>query len=332
MNLEDLVDEKGLQQDEWSLTRPKFGRENQLTVVGWSGKQSRNKYYIIKCDNCCKDSELFGNGYFRSLKGDLNRGISSCGCTVTRWTKQQYEVLCHRAAVDMGYKFTGFCGDWLGSVTKVFMECNSHGVWSTGTIINLLRGRRGCPKCKYAKNAGRSRKPDSEMIASFFASGAFDQDTKFWRSDRKTKKGSIAYWYVECPVCQYIAEVCSGDLQRGVKSCECRNRSHQKQAYINFILDGDLIIGVKFGIATDSTKRTQKQNYTAVYKITNHETYIFPSNDTCRAAERECKETLETGIISKNEMPDGWTETTYTGNLPKIVEIYQKHGGILKIK
>lgn len=331
MNLKDLLDESGLQQDEWSLTRPKFGRENQLTVVGWSGKQSRNKYYIIKCDNCCKDPELFGNGYFRSLKGDLKRGISSCGCTVTRWTKLQYEVLCRRAAGDMGYTFIGFDGDWRGHKTNVSLQCGLHGVWRTGFILGLLRGE-GCPECKYIKLAEINRKPDDVMIASFFASGAFRQDTKFWRSDRKTKKGVSAYWYVECPICKYTAEVYSGDLQRGVKSCECRNRSHQKQAYINFILDGDLIIGVKFGIATDSTKRTQKQNYTAVYKITNHETYIFPSNDTCRAAERECKETLETGIISKNEMPDGWTETTYTGNLPKIVEIYQKHGGILKIK
>lgn len=30
MNLEDLIDDKGLQQDEWSLTKPMFGEEDQL--------------------------------------------------------------------------------------------------------------------------------------------------------------------------------------------------------------------------------------------------------------------------------------------------------------
>ena len=35
-NLEDLIDpEYGLQQDEWSLTRPRFGTEGQLEVIGW---------------------------------------------------------------------------------------------------------------------------------------------------------------------------------------------------------------------------------------------------------------------------------------------------------
>ena len=88
----------------------------------------------------------------------------------------------------------------------------------------------------------------------------------------------------------------------------------------------------KFGIATDSAKRAQKQNYISVYEITNHEIYTFPSSSACKAAEKECKETLETCVISKSEMSDGWTETTHAGNLPMIVEIYRKHGGILKIK
>ena len=39
MNLEDVLDpEYGLQQDAWSLSKPTFGEEGQLEVVGWSGK------------------------------------------------------------------------------------------------------------------------------------------------------------------------------------------------------------------------------------------------------------------------------------------------------
>lgn len=35
MNLEDVIDpEYGLQQDEWSLSKPTFGKENQLEVIG----------------------------------------------------------------------------------------------------------------------------------------------------------------------------------------------------------------------------------------------------------------------------------------------------------
>ena len=44
MNLEDLIDENGLQQDEWSLTNPVFGEDGQLEVVGYNGKKKARKF------------------------------------------------------------------------------------------------------------------------------------------------------------------------------------------------------------------------------------------------------------------------------------------------
>ena len=35
MNLEDVIDSDGLQQDDYSLSGVVFGEEGQLTVVGW---------------------------------------------------------------------------------------------------------------------------------------------------------------------------------------------------------------------------------------------------------------------------------------------------------
>ncbi len=68
MNLEDLVDKNGLMQDKYSLSEMTFGKDCQLTVVGWNGKHRTNKIYILKCDKCSADPELFGEGYFSSLK------------------------------------------------------------------------------------------------------------------------------------------------------------------------------------------------------------------------------------------------------------------------
>lgn len=76
MNLEDLIDENGLQQDEWSLSNPVFGKEDQLQVVGWNGKNKKGKgakYYIVRCSKCSSDSELFNGGYFKSDKAGLIR-------------------------------------------------------------------------------------------------------------------------------------------------------------------------------------------------------------------------------------------------------------------
>ena len=50
MNLEDVIDpEYGLQQDEWSLSKPKFDEEGQLEVIGWSGRQKTNnaRFYLL---------------------------------------------------------------------------------------------------------------------------------------------------------------------------------------------------------------------------------------------------------------------------------------------
>ena len=82
MNLEDVLDpEYGLQQDDWSLSKPRFGEEGQLEVVGWSGKSWSAKFYILKCNKCSQDSELFGEGYFRSVKSVLVKGQVPCGCS-----------------------------------------------------------------------------------------------------------------------------------------------------------------------------------------------------------------------------------------------------------
>jgi len=81
LNLEDVVDpEYGLQQDEWSLSKPRFGEEGQLEVVGWSGRnKGGHKLYILECNKCSQDGELFREGYFRSLKGHLVKGAVPCG-------------------------------------------------------------------------------------------------------------------------------------------------------------------------------------------------------------------------------------------------------------
>jgi hypothetical protein len=60
-----------------------FGEEGQIEVVGWSGNKDGkgDKLYILKCNKCSKDSELFGEGYFRSTKGNLVKGAVPCGCS-----------------------------------------------------------------------------------------------------------------------------------------------------------------------------------------------------------------------------------------------------------
>jgi len=170
-------------------------------------------------------------------------------------------------------------------------------------------------------------KPDDVMITSFFASGAFHPDTKFWRSERRNSKGYSAYWHVACPVCAQLGESLTGDLQLGQRPCGC-SKQRQQEAYINWVVDVGDTVAIKFGIARDSKQRIKSQDRQSIYEVRQHQVYTFPDVASCKKAEQECKQTLYCGVIPKEEMSDGYTETTYVYNLDKIIQIYKKHGGV----
>lgn len=333
MNLEDVLDPNyGLQQDEWSLTKPRFGEDGQLAVIGWSGRQRTHKYYILKCIKCSHDSELFGEGYFKSLKGSIIKGQSPCGCSKRlHWSKEQYRVLCSRKATELGHTFLGFVGEWKAQKTKIKMLCEKHGEWSSGIINNLINKGYGCPRCKddaIAEAVGvRSTKPDDVMIDSFRKSGGFHPDTQFWRSERKDNQEYKRYWYVSCPECNQIGESISSSLQKGKRPCAC-SPMRQQEAYINWVVDDhNTVVAIKFGVANNSKHRIKQQDSRSAYTLKQHCIHQFPSVQQCKQAERECLQELETGVILKRDFPDGYTETTWVCNLERIIQIYERNGG-----
>lgn len=332
MNLEEVLDPKyGLQQDEWSLSKPKFGDESQLEVIGWSGRTHRAKCYIVKCHKCAIDSELHGSGHFKTKKSHLVASRLPCFCPKSqKRTEHQYTVLCTRKLEALGYKFLGFVGEWSGAKTKLRLLCQIHGEWTTTSVSNLLNSGNGCPACGMAAACSASRavntRSDDFMIDSFFASGAFHPETKFWRSERRSSAGSAIYWNIHCPDCASPPSPQSGSLRLGQRSCACSHH-RQKNAYIH-IVNPENPVAVKFGVTLHPETRIKQQNSKSSYKISQYAVYLFDSVESCKKAERDCKKQLECGILTKQEMPDGWSETTWFYNLEKITTIYEYNGGI----
>ena len=326
MNLEDVLDpEYGLQQDDYSLSGVAFGDEGQLQVVGWSGKQGAIKMYVVKCIKCSQDVELFGGGYFKSQKISISKGKLVCGCGKNpRWSKEQYLILCSRKVKELGYTFLGFTGEWQRVKTKILLSCEKHGVWGSGTITTLINIGTGCPAC----GATARVKSDDEWIKSFIDSGSFPIGTKFWRSERLNHIGRKEYWFVLCPECGETGTSLNCNLQRGRVPCSC-GVHRQQECYINWILDSDNRVAIKFGIARDSKQRIKQQNSKCAYEVQQYQVYKFLDVASCKKAERECKKELECGILLKRDMPDGYSETTWVYNLSKIQDIYKRNGGEL---
>lgn len=311
-----------LSQDNFSGS--KFGLESQVTVLGHV-QVGYVKTYVVCCTVCQKDTELFQNGLFTSSRGHLNSFKLPCGCSPNpKWNKDQQLLRAKRSAEKMGYgfRYDPILHPFTGQTTRCFLTCEIHGEWETH--VNSVVLGRVCKKC--SDSSGRAKKEDSVMTKAFLNSGAFHPDTIFYRSERKTSQGAKNYWWVECPVCNSKGEVTSSDLRKGNQPCECVN--NQRQSYVNLVSDKETPIAVKFGIAKAYKTRVQKQNRKSIYDVTNLKAWEFPTKESCILAELECKQSLDCGIVPREEMPDGFSETTHVYNLDKISEIFEKHGGI----
>lgn len=315
-----------------------------LTFLGHFINSSGNKKYVISCAICAVDRELYGEGIFFCSKDLLVRGGTPCGCSRTpRLSEDQYIVLLKRACLDKGIMFVDFQSDFKGQSTKCKIICNMHGESYVATT-SLLHGESGCPACGRKLSAQSVTRIENSRIATkkaltildsahvfaFFNTGAFHPDTKFTRSDRITPhvkyvEGVKQHWEVFCPVCETENESIMSNLKKGKLPCEC-SQQRQKFAYIYEIIDHCL----KFGItSTKTTRREQEINKSCAYNIKLYGFWEFRSVRECKAAEKEVKNSLLCGVISKTELMDGYTETTSISNLENIISIYEKHGGIV---
>lgn len=132
---------------------------------------------------------------------------------------------------------------------------------------------------------------------------------------------------VICPACLSDRTYHKSNLNVGYIGCDCNSRSRQTEAYIHGVYDKTSLIAIKFGITSNSAMRLKQQNSKCVYDVQHLLTYTFPDVVSCKKAERECKTELVCGLISKDYMSDGWSETTSAQNIEGVVRIYEKYGG-----
>lgn len=231
-----------INQDEYSLSRPTFPtpKGGTLTVIGWKGKSSNTKKYVVKCSVCSQDPELFGDGTFSTVKGSLTQGSVPCGCAFNpKWSENQNKIRVQREATARGLEFMGWSSEYSAKKTKLLLSCPLHGDWTSTSIDKFLDGR-SCPACGAGKAGETNLKEDSTHVNAFIASGSFLKGTKFYRSERKNKAGYSVYWHYTCLSCssdEYVkAGLCGGvfesyvgDLKRGLVSCRCSKLYHWTQ-------------------------------------------------------------------------------------------------------
>lgn len=181
---------------------------------------------------------------------------------------------------------------------------------------------------KTKRNQAKVQRRKPAHIKDFYKLGGFHKDTVFRKTDVRNNQGEVMYEYI-CGECGDTGFANVSALKKGNRSCSC-SLHNQKEAYINRVKSGGKTVALKFGIARDSKRRVKQQDSASIYEIRNYQVYVFPDVASCKRAERECKKELQCSIIPKQDMSDGYTETTSVLNLSLIKKIYERNGGVLK--
>jgi hypothetical protein len=310
-------------------TGRKFGKDGQIEIIGWSGKYRSAKKYVLICKECAKDQEMFGEGYFSATLTNLTSGRIPCGCAKShKRTIAQYAIEATRTCEFLGLKFIDWEGEFKDTRVKCKIECPVHGIYATTSLNSLINQQSGCRKCADVYIAKRFTKPDNQMADKFMSTGMFQSGTIFTRSDLQNKSGHKTFWNIECPQCGFSGTSHQSNLSVGKVPCECSYTTKMTEAYINIISDSGNDIAIKFGISSLSHRRLKTQGRYSVYDIRKFGVWTFPNFIQCREAENEVKQCVVSGILGKEEMPDGFTETTYTYNVDKVIQIYESNGGV----
>lgn len=139
--------------------------DGKLEVIGIAGKDKwGGSLFKVTCIECSKDPELFPDGYFISLKGELIRGQKPCGCSKKpEWKDWQFLILARRAAKGR-FIIHSFAEEFHGKNTKLCLECLKDRHKWTASINNIINCGSGCPKCRDLTFAEKYKTPEQEAL------------------------------------------------------------------------------------------------------------------------------------------------------------------------
>lgn len=335
MNLEEILNSGDgiLHPTDWVLS-DKF--PGNLSVVGWSGTWRRgpkgDKVFIIRCTECAKDPELYGEGYFKTYKFSMTgkRITVPCGCSKAhQYTESQHSTLCERKATRLGLKFLGWKGEYSKLSTRVLLHCSLHGVWSSSSVsafINQSNTKGNCRKCGDLAGTIKRTKETDEFVNRFSNSGKFHKDTVFNFIGHRDDK-TCRLWQVVCGRCQEVYKSRTSSLDEGQVLCSCSLHENQRFCYINVVYKHSYPVALKFGISVNPTIRVKGINNKTKLHVVLDKVFQFKQPMLAKRAEESCKTLLKPIKLTKEDLPDGWSETTCLENYDRIVEIFKTFGG-----
>lgn len=289
--------------------------------LGFVGEWKGNSTIIrIKCD----DGHIYDTTLGNFLSG---KRCGKCKGKRIRNSKRKskdfYMERIYDICIKRNFTFLEICEDWNGARTKIKLMCERGHVFIIN--INNLTSGRGCKHCAYEKFAERRSVDVNEYlerihevckIRNLFFIGIIGE----WNGN-KTRV------IMKCP-CGHEWDMFLYNLLSGGGCPHCSKSGYKPSKkgtlYIQKLIIDESLYGIKFGITNKSTK-TRMRGQSRVSKFDHEIFYELTLQDGQKILELEnkIKEAMKgkTSYISKEDMPDGYTETVAPSELSTIMYI-----------
>ena len=219
--------------------------------------------------------------------------------------------------------FNGFIGEWKRSSTKLNLQC-CNGHTFTPTINNFKNGRR-CQECYRLKLKELKSIPKDDYIIRI--KPIFDKENILFNGFIGEWKGNTTKLKLQCCNGHTFTPTVNGFLS-GNRCSSCArfgyNTLKHGTLYIQKLIKKSCFYGIKFGI-TNLTTQERMRNQSRVSKFDHEIFYELTLQDGQKILELEnkIKEAMKgkTSYISKEDMPDGYTETVAPSELSTIMYI-----------
>ena len=309
----------------------------------WDGKSKQGsvKMFSYVCERCCEDSNVAVvlvniSGKILCRKSHIKQGTLPCGCSPnrplalrklgideyvgstfkvnnTKYTvlseahknssgNSYYEYICHTCIKDeelypKDYKMLAL----KGNINKGELPC------SCPTTIGNLDQRRG--EILIQRSCNKFNDTFIEMSSKFWT-GAKTCITLYCENGHTYGRVVKDYIYTN---------------SRGCPECSIDN---MRFAYIHNIIRREGVISIKCGITNDPLRRFKRQNSKCLFGMEVMGVWEFPNHKSCRDAENTIKSNYQRFIMTKDQMPDGFTETFLPQDCEDIMTVYENYGGV----
>lgn len=209
---------------------------------------------------------------------------------------------------------------YINAHTRVTVTCPAHGEFQQ-LPRHLVLGH-GCRSCGYGKNAIARSKDVSNYIGQF--NGVHNN---FYDYSKASNTNSKEKFIVICPIHGEFLTTTSNHIKgKGCPKCgqyKSGFRSNKAGTFYILRVTEDVY---KFGISNKFEQRLKQIQLKSVFDIQCLLRYDFDDGHIARVIESEIiASDIQRGVINHCDMRCGYSETFYSKDLSKVLDIVNKH-------